>query len=62
LLGFWKVQNPSNKFRVFENGMFRRMSGHEREEVTGGATKLHDEELLNLCSSRNIIAMIKSGG
>lgn len=31
-----------------------------RDEVSGGSRKLHCEEHHNLCSSRNIIRMIKS--
>jgi hypothetical protein len=38
-----------HRLRVFEN----------RDEVTGGLRKLHNEELHNLYSSTNIIRMIK---
>jgi hypothetical protein len=34
--------------------------GPEREEVTGGWKRLHDEEVLNFCSSSNIIRLFKS--
>jgi hypothetical protein len=34
--------------------------GPKRDEVTGGWSKLHDEELHNLYSSPSIIRMIKS--
>jgi hypothetical protein len=44
---------------VFENRMLRRIFGPKRE-VTGGWTKLHNEELHNFYSSLNIIRMIKS--
>jgi hypothetical protein len=30
---------------VFENRVLRRISGPERDEVTGGWRKLHNEEL-----------------
>jgi hypothetical protein len=40
--------------------VFRRTFGQERDEVTGGWRKLHNEELHNLYSSPNIIRMIKS--
>jgi hypothetical protein len=33
---------------AFENRMLRRIFGPEREEVTGGWRKLHNEELHNL--------------
>jgi hypothetical protein len=45
---------------VFENRVLRRIFGPERDEVTGDWMKLHNEELHNLCSSPNIIRMIKS--
>jgi hypothetical protein len=46
--------------RVFENRVLRRIFGLRRDEVTGDGRKLHNEELHNLCSSPNIIRMIKS--
>jgi hypothetical protein len=45
---------------MFENGKLRRIFGLKRDEVTGGWTKLHSEELNNLYSSLSIIRMIKS--
>jgi hypothetical protein len=44
---------------VFENRVLRRIFGPKRDEVTGGWRKLHNEGLYNLCSSPNIIRMIK---
>jgi hypothetical protein len=44
---------------VFENRVRRRIFGPKRDEVTGGSRKLHNEELHNLYSSRNITRMIK---
>jgi hypothetical protein len=38
----------------------RRIFGPKRDEVTGGWTKLHNEELRNLYSSPSINRMIKS--
>jgi hypothetical protein len=38
----------------------RRIFGPNRDEVTGGWRKLHNEELHNLYSSPSIIRMIKS--
>jgi hypothetical protein len=46
--------------RVFENRVLRRISGPERNGVTGGSRKLHNEELHNLYSSPSIIRIIKS--
>jgi hypothetical protein len=38
----------------------RRIFGPKREEVTGEWSKLHNEELHELCSSPNIMRVIKS--
>jgi hypothetical protein len=40
--------------------VLRRIFGPKRDEVTGGLTKLHDEELHNLHASPSIIRIIKS--
>jgi hypothetical protein len=45
---------------VFENRVLRRIFGPKRNEVMGGWRKLHNEELHKLCSSLNIVRMIKS--
>jgi hypothetical protein len=45
---------------VFENRVLRRIFGPKRDEVTGGWTKLHNEELHGLYSSRSIIRVIKA--
>jgi hypothetical protein len=45
---------------VFEKRVLRRTFGPQRDEVTEGWRKLHNEELHNLYSSPNIIRMIKS--
>jgi hypothetical protein len=44
---------------VFEERVLRRISGPKRDEVTGEWRKLHNEELLILYSSPNIIRQIK---
>jgi hypothetical protein len=46
--------------RVFENRVLRGIFGPKRDEVTGGWTDLHSDELHNLYSSPSIIRMIKS--
>jgi hypothetical protein len=43
------------RLRVFENRVFRRIFGPERDEVTGEWRKLHSGELHNLYSSPDII-------
>jgi hypothetical protein len=45
---------------VFENRVLRRIFGPKRDEVTGEWRKLHNEEIHNLYSSRNIIRTTKS--
>jgi hypothetical protein len=40
--------------------VLRRIFGPNRDEVTGGWRKLHNEELHNLYSSPSIIRIIKS--
>jgi hypothetical protein len=43
--------------RAFKNQALKRIFGPERDEMTGGWRKLHNEELRNLYSSPNIIRM-----
>jgi hypothetical protein len=45
---------------VYENRVLRRIFGQQRDEVTGGWRKLHNEELHNSYSLPSIIRMIKS--
>jgi hypothetical protein len=45
---------------MFEDRVLRRIFGPERDEVTGGWRKVHNEELHNLYSPPNIIRMGKS--
>jgi hypothetical protein len=47
--------------RMLENRVLRKIFGQKRDEVTGGWSKLHNEELHNLClySSPSVIRMIK---
>jgi hypothetical protein len=49
-----------HRLRVFENRVLRRIFGPKRNEVTGSWRKLYNEGLHNLCSSPNIIRMMKS--
>jgi hypothetical protein len=47
------------RLRVFENRVLRRMFGANRNEVTGGWRKLHNEELNDLYCSSTIVRVIK---
>jgi hypothetical protein len=49
-----------HRLRVFENRVMRRIFGPMRDEVTGEWSKLHNEELNDLCASPNIVRVIKS--
>jgi len=47
------------RLRVYENMVLRRIFGSKRDEVTGEWSKLHNEELNDLCSSPSIVRVIK---
>ena len=49
-----------HRLRVFENRVLRRVFGSKRDEVTGEWRKLHNEELSDLYSLRNIVRVVKS--
>jgi hypothetical protein len=46
--------------RVFENRLLRIIFGLKRDEVIGGWTKVHNEELHNLYYLSNVIRLKKS--
>jgi hypothetical protein len=46
--------------KIFENMVLRRIFGLKRHGVVGGWRKLHNDELHKLCSSSNIIRIIRS--
>jgi hypothetical protein len=57
----WSVTlREEHRLRVLENRVLRRIFGPKRDEVTGEWRRLHKEELNDLCSSSNIIRVIKS--
>ena len=53
------MRREERRLRVLENRVLRRIFGPKRDEVTGEWRKLHNEELNDLYSSRNIIRVIK---
>jgi len=48
------------RLRVFENRVLRRIFGPKRVKVMGEWRKLHNEELIDLYPSPNIIRVIRS--
>jgi hypothetical protein len=48
------------RLRVFGNRVLRRIFGPKRDEATGEWRRLHNEELIDLYSSPNVIRVIKS--
>jgi hypothetical protein len=57
----WSLMlKEENRLRVFENRVLRRIFRPKRDEVTGEWRKLHNEELLNLYSSPDIIRQVIS--
>jgi hypothetical protein len=53
------TMREEHRARLFENKVPRSIFGCKRDEVTGEWRKLHKEELNELCSSPNIIRVIK---
>jgi hypothetical protein len=48
------------RLRVSENRLLRRIFGPRRDDVIGECKKLHNEELIDLYCSPNIVWVIKS--
>jgi hypothetical protein len=59
--GAWSLTlREERTLRVLENRVLRRIFGPKRDEVTGEWRRLHNEELNEQYSSRNIVRVIKS--
>ena len=57
----WSLMlREERRLKVFENRVLRRIFGPKRDEETGEWRKLHNEELNDLYSLRNIVRVIKS--
>jgi hypothetical protein len=54
------ILREERRLRLFENRVLRRIFDHKRDEVTGECSKLHNEELSDMHSSKNIVRLIKS--
>jgi hypothetical protein len=52
------IKGGTQRLRVFENRVLRRIFEPKRDEVTGDWRKPQNEELHNLYSSSNIIRII----
>jgi len=55
-----RLRVEKRRLRVLENRVLRRIFGAKRDEVTGEWRKLLNVELNDLCSSPNIVQLIKS--
>jgi len=49
-----------HRLKVFENRVLKKTFGPKSDEVTWEWRKLHNEEINDLCSSTNIVRVIKS--
>jgi len=54
------ILREKRKVRVFENMVLRRIFGPRRDEVTGGWSRLHNEELSDLYYTPKIVRVIKT--
>jgi hypothetical protein len=52
--------SEERRLKVYEKRVLRRIFGPKRDEVTGDWRKLHNEQVNDVCSSPNIVWMIKS--
>jgi hypothetical protein len=55
------ILRDEHRPKVYENTELRRIFGLQRDEIIGGLSTLHNEELHNVCSLPNIIRIIMSG-
>jgi hypothetical protein len=62
LIQWFLTLSEENRLRVFQNRVLRRIFGPQRDEVTGGWRKLHNEELNKCYPSPDIIRVINQRG
>jgi hypothetical protein len=48
-----------HRLKVFKNWLLRRIFGPKRKEVAGGWRRLHSDKFHNLCTSPDIVRVIK---
>ena len=54
------ILREERRLRVFENRVLRRIFGPKSDEIAREWRKLHNEEFNDLCSSLNIVRVVKS--
>jgi hypothetical protein len=51
-----------HRLKVFENSFLRKIFGPKKDEVTGEWRRLYCGELYDVCSTPNVIGVIRSKG
>jgi len=56
---WWVTLTEEDRLRTFENRVLRRIFGSKSNKITGVRRKLDKEKLTELCSSPDIIWLVK---